>query len=59
MPSSSRLLLSVALSGDGVVEAALALPSDPLLPLAGRVPLALMESADVEVVAERRLRCGS
>lgn len=57
VPSSSRLRLSIARSGDGVVEVALALLSDPLLPLAGRVPLALMERAEVEAV--RRLRCGS
>lgn len=57
VPSSSRLRLSIALSGDGVVDVALALLSDPLLALAGRVPLALMDR--VEVVAERRLRCGS
>lgn len=57
VPSSSRLRLSVALSGDGVVDVALALLSEPLLALAGRVPLALTDR--VEVVAERRLRCGS
>lgn len=59
VPSSSRLRLSVALSGEGVPEAALVLLSDPLLPLAGRVPLALIERAEVELAAERRFRCGS
>lgn len=57
VPSSSKVRLSIALSGDGVDNTALL--SDPLLPLASSVPLALMERADAEELALRRLRCGS